>query len=156
MLRAGRNARNQRERRCPRRELIVLPCLPSFGSEHRRHTKTCPSGPSHIPNVGLSARANQVNVIKPGPPQCTQSCIRLLAPGYAPGSVNVICSEGQWTLSQQTGSFGWLKRKAGRVCRTTNFAASQSKNRLPHPGKFAGASRKIVITLEANKNPAVH
>ena len=64
-------------------------------------------------------------------------------------------ADNSQSASQQTGSSGWLRRKTGRVCRTRNFAASQSKNRLPHLGKFAGAFRKVVITLTANDNAVV-
>jgi hypothetical protein len=122
------------------------------------------------------------------PLQCSQSCIRLLAPGYAPrfgqrvrwenGLEDNIPENGtrrtmavskpqagvakwlvNWSLvrelryadnlqsvSQQTGSSGWLRRKTGRVCRTRNFAASQNNTRLPLLGKFAGAFRKVVIS----------
>lgn len=48
-------------------------------------------------------------------------------------------AENSQSVSQQTGSSGPLRRKTGRVCRTRNFAASQSKNRLPHRGEFGGA-----------------
>ena len=47
------------------------------------------------------------------------------------------------SVNQQTRSSGWLRRKAGRACRTKNFAAGQSKNRLPHLGEFADVFRKI-------------
>ncbi len=37
-------------------------------------------------------------------------------------------ADNSQSVSQQTGSSGWLRRKTGRVCRTRNFAARQSKN----------------------------
>ena len=57
-------------------------------------------------------------------------------------------ADNSQSVSQQTGSSGWLRRKTGRVCRMRNFAASQTKNRLPHLGEFAGAFRKIVIYID--------
>ena len=60
-------------------------------------------------------------------------------------------AENSQSVSQQTGSSGWLRRKTGGVCRTRNFAASQSKNRLPHLGEFAGAFRKIVYQSRRSK-----
>ena len=51
-------------------------------------------------------------------------------------------ADNSQSVSQQTGSFGWLRRKTGRVCRTRNFAASRSKNRLTHLGQFARAFRR--------------
>ena len=35
-------------------------------------------------------------------------------------------ADNSQSVSQQTGSSGWLRRKTGGVCRTRNFAASQS------------------------------
>ena len=64
-------------------------------------------------------------------------------------------ADNSQSASQRTGFSGWPKRKAGRVCRTRIFAASQSKNRLPPLGKFAGAFRKVVVKLIANDDAAV-
>jgi hypothetical protein len=61
-------------------------------------------------------------------------------------------AENSQSVSQQTGSSGWLRRKTGRVWRTRNVAASQSKNRIPHFGEFAGAFRKIVHQSRHSKS----
>ena len=61
-------------------------------------------------------------------------------------------AENSQNVSQQTGSSGRLRRKTGRACRTRNFAASQSKNRLPHLGESEGAFRKIVYQSRRSKS----
>jgi hypothetical protein len=61
-------------------------------------------------------------------------------------------ADNSQSVSQQTGSSGRLRRKTGRVWRTRNFAASQSKNRLPHLGEFAGVFRKIVNQSRRSKS----
>ena len=55
-------------------------------------------------------------------------------------------ADNSQSVSQQTGSFGRPRRKTGRVCRTRNFAASQSK--------VAGVARKS--TRRAVRQYAVH
>ena len=64
-------------------------------------------------------------------------------------------ADSSQSVSQKTGFSGWPKRKTGRVCRTSFFAASQSKNRLPPLCEFTSAFHKIVVTLIANDDAAV-
>ena len=47
-------------------------------------------------------------------------------------------ADNSQSVSQKAEFSGWLKRKTGRVCRTKVFAASQSKNRLPHAVRGRG------------------